>query len=93
MLILSRKIGQTITIGSNITVKVLTIQEGCVKIGIEAPREIPIYRTELYEEIQQQNAKAASAARTSAAAVASKLAHRTAGTGSGDSKPSGAVGG
>ncbi len=50
MLVLTRKCGQCIRIGEAITIKVLAIQGGQVRIGIEAPREIPVHRTERIEQ-------------------------------------------
>lgn len=52
MLILSRGYGEKITIGDSITVTVLEIQGGKVRLGIECPREIPVHRLEVYEKIQ-----------------------------------------
>ncbi len=59
MLILTRKPGESIIIGDNIIVKVVSIEHGQIKLGIEAPKDLKIYRTELYEQIQQQNTNAA----------------------------------
>ena len=47
MLVLSRKLSGSITIGDNITVKVLSIKNGTVRLGVEAPRDIRILRNEL----------------------------------------------
>jgi carbon storage regulator len=47
MLVLARKVEQRIQIGSDITITVLRIRSGAVKIGIEAPSETPVYRTEV----------------------------------------------
>lgn len=58
MLILTRKKDESIIIGDNIEVKVLEINDGKVKLGIEAPKNIDIIRKELYENIQEENKKA-----------------------------------
>ncbi len=58
MLILSRKIEEAIKIGDKITVKILGIHEGQVKIGIEAPGDVKVYRSELYDLIQKENVQA-----------------------------------
>ena len=61
MLVLTRKSNQAIMIGDDIEVTVLSITGEKVRIGIQAPRDIPVFRNEVYLEIQQE-----SAARTSA---------------------------
>jgi carbon storage regulator len=58
MLILSRKIGECIVIDGKITVKVMRLEGGAVKLGIEAPREVPVHRQEVYDEIQKNNQEA-----------------------------------
>lgn len=55
MLVLTRKTGQKLLIGSNIEVKILETHGDSVKIGIEAPKSVPIYREELYLEIKRSN--------------------------------------
>lgn len=52
MLILTRRAGEMIMIGDSVMVKVLGIRGGQVKIGIEAPSEVPVHRHEIYERIQ-----------------------------------------
>lgn len=58
MLILSRKIGESIVIDGRIHVKVMRVEGDAVKLGIEAPSEIPVHRQEVYEEIQRNNQQA-----------------------------------
>ncbi|MCI0511748.1 carbon storage regulator CsrA [candidate division KSB1 bacterium] len=59
MLVLTRRIGESIIIGQNIKVMVTDIQGNQVRLGIEAPTEIPVHRGEIYERIKEQNLKAA----------------------------------
>lgn len=58
MLILSRKTDEEIKIGPDITIKVLSISENQVKIGITAPNDIQIYRGEVYEKVIQYSMEA-----------------------------------
>jgi len=55
MLVLARKLGESIVIADNIVVKVVSIENGVVKLGIDAPREISIIRNELIEEVTESN--------------------------------------
>ena len=57
MLILNRKIGEGIILGDNIEIKILDIQDGKIKIGIEAPKDIPILRKEVYDAVIEENQK------------------------------------
>lgn len=59
MLILTRKSGEGIRIGKDIVLTVLENSSGYVRIGVEAPRDIPVYRNEIYESIQEENRAAA----------------------------------
>ncbi|MFL5825119.1 MAG: carbon storage regulator CsrA [Thermoleophilaceae bacterium] len=59
MLVLTRKANQSIMIGDDIEVSVLAIMGEKVRIGIEAPRSIPVFRKEVYLEIQQEKAAGA----------------------------------
>jgi carbon storage regulator len=56
MLVLTRKSNQSIMIGDEIEVSVLAIMGEKVRIGIEAPRKVPVFRKEVYIEIQQERA-------------------------------------
>ncbi|MEA1918729.1 MAG: carbon storage regulator CsrA [Campylobacterota bacterium] len=58
MLILSRKSDESIVINENITVKIVAIEKGVVKIGIDAPSEVSILRSELTEAVTHSNKKA-----------------------------------
>ena len=61
MLVLTRKVNESITIGHDIIVEVLGVRGGQVRLGIKAPRETPINRTEVFESIQRENQQAARA--------------------------------
>jgi carbon storage regulator len=54
MLILTRRVGETITIGSNVTVTVLGVKGTQVRIGINAPRDVEVHREEIYERIRRE---------------------------------------
>ncbi len=54
MLVLTRKSNQSIMIGDNIEISVLAVMGEKVRIGIEAPRSIPVFRREVYVEIQEE---------------------------------------
>jgi carbon storage regulator len=62
MLILTRKIDESIVIADDITVTVLEISGERVKIGIDAPRSVTILRHELHEQVRQENIEAAATA-------------------------------
>lgn len=58
MLVLTRKPKQSIQIGDDIEIKILSIEGDQIKIGIEAPRNVEIHRKEVYLAIQEENSKA-----------------------------------
>ena len=58
MLILSRKMGESIHLGDSVTVTVLGVARGQVKIGIDAPREMSVHRDEVYRRIQEEKSRA-----------------------------------
>jgi carbon storage regulator len=60
MLVLSRKIGEVITIGNSVKVTVLSFDRGIVRLGIEAPKNIAVHRKEVHDKIVEINKKAAS---------------------------------
>lgn len=55
MLVLSRKSNESIIIDKNIEIKILGVEEGKVKLGIKAPKDVEIYRKEIYVEIEEEN--------------------------------------
>ena len=60
MLALTRKKGEALVINNNIEITVLEIRGDQIKIGISAPKDVPIYRKEVYLQIQQENEAAIS---------------------------------
>ncbi|SNS49147.1 carbon storage regulator, CsrA [Anaerovirgula multivorans] len=68
MLVLARKQEESIMLGKDIEIKILSIEEDRVKIGISAPKNIEIFRKEVYIEIQEEN-KAASQQKTNFACI------------------------
>ncbi len=59
MLVLSRKVNQSIMVGDNVRIVVVSVDRDQVKLGIDAPREIPVHRSEVFDEIQRSNREAA----------------------------------
>ena len=58
MLALSRKVGESLVIGNNVEITILEVKGEQIKIGIDAPKSVPVYRKELYLQIQQANQEA-----------------------------------
>ena len=61
MLALARKVNGSIMIGNDIEITVLEIKGDQIKLGVKAPKSVPIYRKELYVQIQEENKQAGSA--------------------------------
>ncbi|HBD67682.1 MAG TPA: carbon storage regulator [Treponema sp.] len=59
MLILSRKIDEKIKIGNDITITIIGVNGDQVKVGVEAPKNVKVFRQEVFEAIQQENKQAA----------------------------------
>lgn len=58
MLVLTRRVGESIVIGDDVRVVVLDVRGDTVRIGIEAPRQVDVHRAEVYAEVQAANAAA-----------------------------------
>jgi carbon storage regulator len=57
MLILTRRVGETLMIGDDVTVTVLGVKGSQVRLGVDAPREVGVHREEIYERIQRELAQ------------------------------------
>jgi len=55
MLILTRRSGESLMVGDNVKLTVLAIKGNQVRIGIDAPKDVPVHREEIYQRIQQEN--------------------------------------
>ncbi len=62
MLILSRKVDEKIKIGNDITITIIEVRGDQVKIGVEAPKNVKVFRQEVFNAIQDQNKEAAAGA-------------------------------
>lgn len=62
MLTLARKVNEAIIVNDNIEITIQDVKGDQIKIGIDAPKSVPIYRKELYEQIQKANRESANAA-------------------------------
>lgn len=61
MLVLTRKVNEEIKLGAEITIKILSISENQIKIGIDAPKDVQIYRNEVFEKVKENTVAASKA--------------------------------
>lgn len=74
MLVLTRKVNQSIVIGDEIEVVVLEVRGEQVRVGVRAPKSITVHRKEVYEQIRQENLNAASASADDLSNLQTRLA-------------------
>ncbi|OOP56984.1 MAG: carbon storage regulator [Candidatus Brocadia carolinensis] len=73
MLVLTRKLGESITIGDEIKVTIIDCQGKQIKLGIVAPKHVKVHREEIFEKIQEENKKAAKVSKEALMEAAQKL--------------------
>ena len=69
MLILSRKLNESVVIDGRITVKIVRLDGDVIKLGITAPADVPVHRQEVYDEIQKSNREALTRGRPAGTAL------------------------
>ena len=69
MLILTRRVGETVVIGNDVTVTVLGVKGNQVRLGVNAPREVAVHREEIYERIKREQQAPAEAKETGTSPV------------------------
>lgn len=62
MLVLTRKVGEAIVIGNDVIVTILEVRGGQIRIGIDAPRSLPVHRAEIYQQVTAENQAAVASA-------------------------------
>ncbi len=93
MLVLSRKIGEVITVGTSVKITVLSFDRGVVRLGIEAPKAVPVHRKEVHDKIIEMNRRAAKTELTHLKKILSKskVKFDSQKTGNADSVPAASV--
>ncbi|MCA0330409.1 MAG: carbon storage regulator CsrA [Actinobacteria bacterium] len=76
MLVLSRRVGESIVIGSDVVVTVLEVRGDIIRIGVDAPREVTVHRSEVYEQIEAANRAAAAPDAAAVSALTAALSQR-----------------
>ena len=76
MLVLSRRAGESVVLGEDITVTVLEVRGDVVRVGIDAPRSLKVHRAELLEQLEQSNRQAASPSEDTVANLTRALGER-----------------
>lgn len=73
MLVLSRKVGESVVIGDDVTITILEVRGDIVRVGIDAPRSVAVHRAELLEQLETSNREAASPSDDAVASLSQAL--------------------
>lgn len=76
MLVLTRRVGESVVIGHDIVVTVLEVRGDVVRVGVDAPRDVQVHRQEVYDELSASNREAASPADQDVAALRREMPRR-----------------
>ncbi|GEP40221.1 carbon storage regulator [Nocardioides psychrotolerans] len=76
MLVLSRRAGESVVVGDNVTITILEVRGDVVRVGIDAPRSVAVHRAELLEALESSNRDAASPSEQAVASLAEALRNR-----------------
>ena len=76
MLVLSRRVGESVVIGDDVTITVLEVRGDVIRIGIDAPRSVAVHRAELLEQLETSNREAASPSENAVASLSQALRTR-----------------
>lgn len=76
MLVLSRRVGESVVVGDDITITVLDVRGDVVRVGIDAPRSVAVHRAELLQELADTNQESASPSDDAVASLAEALRKR-----------------
>lgn len=76
MLVLSRRVGESVVIGDDVVVTVLEVRGDIVRVGVEAPRSVAVHRREVLEQVADTNRAAASPQETAVAGLARLISSR-----------------
>ena len=76
MLVLSRRVGESVVVGDDIAITILEVRGDIVRVGIEAPREVKVHRAELLAQLEETNKQAASPTDDVVASLRKSLAEK-----------------
>lgn len=76
MLVLSRRVGESVVVGDDVTITVLDVRGDVIRIGIDAPRSVSVHRAELLQELADSNQESASPSQDAVASLTEALRKR-----------------